>query len=658
MITAAHIHSSVRGLFFFAFFNTFFSLVCLYPFFTSGAPFRSGMNEFHSFLWLALFLLTVAAGKYSMEQKRISLNRNALILFLISGATFLLLYVFCRFQGALWTSSALLPSAFIAGMCSALFVRLTPSREKLHLYELGGATLSALLLFSFTDRISGRPVFLLLTAAFFFFTFEVLLFLFPLLMKKRQRYLFVFFISLLLILLLYSFLVSVFLCCVRSSSEPLSENDFIRQIAVVSGLQPDKRAIRVLLLSPPGTSSESVSTFPLTNKFTLLPLSDSADPFTLLGNCPFNYDLILMIPPEPGTFSANRLYTPDFFLTLRNHLSPDGVLGVVIPEFSGARYRRDRLFEIRGIVAATLRRVFPKVRLSPGGSYLLLCGGENVSNDLQELNERAGKLLSSSDYLPDNLMLLLNTPEEMDQKNRSFSEYSVTAKENQSFPPPLLTSVLRGMPEIDLTPLGAVSDFYRRSAVFWGGWMIVFWLLMRYFLSGGLKKKRTCLTFENGFFAGGVFASALLLAQIKSTSLYSDGWLLAAIFFFFTFWGLAASGGNPVFSRAVYLFSALLPLLTTGAFLFDFPGEEQISFAAMAATGFCLGLSAGEIQGYSSHLFFGFSFGILLLILSVFPFYGLWFCAGILVLTRIPGIVTKNMKKEFEFSRLQPKIPE
>gem|GEM_PF-2943381 len=614
------------------------------------------MNEFYSFLWLALFLLTAAMGKYSMEQKRVSLKRNLSIFLLLSCFTFFLIHIFSRFHGTIWTCSAVLPPGFIAGMCSAMFARRTFNYRKLHLFELGGATLSAFVIFFFADRIPGRPAFLLLISAFLFFILEIFLFLFPVMRKNTHRFLFILFMAILTAGILFSFLVSSFLCCARPAVQQSSEDDYQLQIAVLSGLQPDKRAIRVMLLSHPGLPVKSMSSFPLTNKLTHLPLSVFSDPFVLLGGCPFNYDLILLMPPEPGTFAANRLYTPDFFLLLKSHLAPDGVLGVIVPEFTGAQYRKDRLFEIRGIVAATLRRLFPKVRLAPGGVHLLICGGDNVSNDLQELNERAGKLLRNSDFLPYNLLLLLNTSEEMQERNRSFAEYSVTAKQNLSFPPPLLTSFLRGTPEIDRTPLGALADFYRRVAVFWGTGLIVLWLVLRYFLSGGLEKKRICLTFENGFFTGTMFTATLLLTQMQTATLYSNGWLLSAIFFFFTFWGLASSGGKPTFSRGVYLFSAVLPPVVFGAFFVHFPGEELISYALIAATGFCLGQSAGEIQGRSSHLFFGFSTGIFFLMLSVFPFYGLWFCTGILILTRIPGIITKNMEKEFDFSGFQPKI--
>ena len=153
-----------------------------------------------------------------------------------------------------------------------------------------------------------------------------------------------------------------------------------------------------------------------------------------------------------------------------------------------------------------------------------------------------------------------------------------------------------------------------------------------------------------------MFTATLLLTQVQSAALYTNGWLLSALFFFFTFCGLASSGGKPAFSRGVYLFSAILPPLVFGAFFVHFPGEELIPYGLIAAAGFCLGQSSGEIQGRSSHLFSGFSAGIIFLLLSVFPFYGLMFCTGILILTRIPGIITKNMEKEFDFSSSPLKI--
>ncbi|HOW85281.1 MAG TPA: methyltransferase [Candidatus Aminicenantes bacterium] len=103
------------------------------------------------------------------------------------------------------------------------------------------------------------------------------------------------------------------------------------------------------------------------------------------------YDAILLNLPEPATAQVNRYYTREFFAEARARLSPDGVLGFVVP--SAENYISAPLGEFLSSIAATLRGVFPNVRAVPGEHCVFLASAGPLSLDPAALSasiERRG----------------------------------------------------------------------------------------------------------------------------------------------------------------------------------------------------------------------------------------------------------------------------
>jgi spermidine synthase len=76
------------------------------------------------------------------------------------------------------------------------------------------------------------------------------------------------------------------------------------------------------------------------------------------------YDLVLVLNAAPSSASSNRYFTRDFYLQVREHLSPDGVF---CTQVSGAsNYLGREVGGYAGSVYRTLQAVFPHVAIVPG----------------------------------------------------------------------------------------------------------------------------------------------------------------------------------------------------------------------------------------------------------------------------------------------------
>ncbi len=91
------------------------------------------------------------------------------------------------------------------------------------------------------------------------------------------------------------------------------------------------------------------------------------------------YDAVLLHLPEPATAQINRYYTREFFLQVRERLTPDGVFGFVVP--SAENYISPSLGQFLASLAATLRGVFPNVRAVPGENCVFLASAGPLSID-------------------------------------------------------------------------------------------------------------------------------------------------------------------------------------------------------------------------------------------------------------------------------------
>lgn len=98
------------------------------------------------------------------------------------------------------------------------------------------------------------------------------------------------------------------------------------------------------------------------------------------------YDVIILNLPEPATAQINRFYTREFFVLARSRLAPGGVFSFVVPSSEdslGADLRR-----FLSSLNATLRAVFPVVRVVPGNTNVFLASSAPLTLDPNTLEKR------------------------------------------------------------------------------------------------------------------------------------------------------------------------------------------------------------------------------------------------------------------------------
>ncbi len=98
------------------------------------------------------------------------------------------------------------------------------------------------------------------------------------------------------------------------------------------------------------------------------------------------YDVIILNLPEPATAQINRFYTRQFFVLARSRLAPGGVFSFVVPSSEdslGADLRR-----FLSSLHATLRAVFPVVRVVPGNTNVFLASSAPLVLDPNTLERR------------------------------------------------------------------------------------------------------------------------------------------------------------------------------------------------------------------------------------------------------------------------------
>ncbi len=88
------------------------------------------------------------------------------------------------------------------------------------------------------------------------------------------------------------------------------------------------------------------------------------------GRASEQYDAVILSLPEPGTAQINRFYTREFLGEVRAILKPEtGVLGLQIP--SSETYLGEELRRLNAVLYRTLREVFPRTALLPGGQMII-----------------------------------------------------------------------------------------------------------------------------------------------------------------------------------------------------------------------------------------------------------------------------------------------
>ena len=100
------------------------------------------------------------------------------------------------------------------------------------------------------------------------------------------------------------------------------------------------------------------------------------------------FDLIILNLPAAATLSINRYFTKEFFLLVRDALTPGGVVGVKIS--GGENFMSGELHRIGASVFQTLESVFSSIGIKPGDATWLL-----ASNRANVLTQDAAELVSS-----------------------------------------------------------------------------------------------------------------------------------------------------------------------------------------------------------------------------------------------------------------------
>ncbi len=123
------------------------------------------------------------------------------------------------------------------------------------------------------------------------------------------------------------------------------------------------------------------------------------------------YDVILLNVGEPVSIQMNRFFTVEHFRLLKDHLTTDGLLSFsvsVAPEMLGQAQAR-----LIGSLNATLRAVFPRVRLVMGGEGARFMAGlaeGALETDAIALSSRAQRYGLSLQYVNDAALQDLFSP--------------------------------------------------------------------------------------------------------------------------------------------------------------------------------------------------------------------------------------------------------
>ena len=100
------------------------------------------------------------------------------------------------------------------------------------------------------------------------------------------------------------------------------------------------------------------------------------------------YDVVIADLPDPGTFQLNRFYTAEFFADVKRILRPGGVLGFSLGQYDN--YVSDRLGDLIATAHHTLRGVFGRVIILPGGQVFFLASDGPLDADIAGRIEAAG----------------------------------------------------------------------------------------------------------------------------------------------------------------------------------------------------------------------------------------------------------------------------
>ena len=450
-----------------------------------------------------------------------------------------------------------------------------------------------------------------------------------------------------------------------------------RLSALTTGIQPDKKRIRVLLIcnefsglpeafaSMPITASIDVvardkELLDLSTGLDIMPPESSRfrvvidDPVHFIDSTFHVYDVIFVEPPLPQNLDADRLFSYEFYKDAYRHLADGGVFATALPAPYG--YTRESIAELHGITAATMRKVFPKVIFAPGTTQIAIGGGMNITSDLDTLDARAAGLMAETGFFPEGLLVILHSQVEQQAQTQKIIGRSIVSESNRLFSAPLLINYWRRHPVFTQVPpaehiLRGLDHclFYRQWII---GGILLLYLLLRYVASTSVTRKCLFFSLENGFYLGGLFTLSMFLFQTGYGTLYRMLGAFAGVLCIAVASGLLlpdrASSLRLWLKRLSILPPALLSvsLLTEGFLPFGVPG--LLLFFAGLSGGVVLHETIRRTETANSPVTLwsmelaGAASGILLAAFLVIADHGFIFCIALLMLSRVAHLFAKS----------------
>lgn len=329
------------------------------------------------------------------------------------------------------------------------------------------------------------------------------------------------------------------------------EQELVYPAAVFAAMQPERANLKVMLISSPFSSLlKALSGLPVISKVDFLSLNrELIDTSEKLGIIPRGdkkiaiirrdprayleelsiknnelYDLIILMDAEPDTISGNRFFTEEFFNLVSGHLKAYGVFVTCMDSGGGAAAN-----VLNASIIKTLRKVFPKIAITPGENKLIAAGSSNVTAVFARLDARIGKYMRNFKEFPQGMMSVIFSQSEQISQSQEIEKSGEYVEENRDARPVLPFYYLRyrsGM----FSGFGVIGKFTEWCFNKWFFiliWALSLYILVRFILARNIIRYLSFASFENGLYAMGLELLLLFIYQNRCGTLYGD--LAAAI---------------------------------------------------------------------------------------------------------------------------------
>ena len=362
--------------------------------------------------------------------------------------------------------------------------------------------------------------------------------------------------------------------------------------AVFAAMQPERANLKVLLISSPFSNLlKALSRLTVISKIDFLSLDrELIDTSEKLGIIPRNekkidiiradprayleersrkdnelYDLIILMDAEPDTLSGNRFFTEEFFNLVSTHLKAYGVFVTCMSSSRGYSGAATNVFNAS--IIKTLRKVFPKIAITPGENKLIAAGSSNVTAVFTKLDARIGKYMKAFKEFPQGMMSVIFSQSEQMSESQEIEKSAEYAEENRDSRPVLPFYYLRykaGILSGDIQNPGAITKFIEwcfNKWLFILIWALSLYILVRFILARNIVRYLSFASFENGLYAMGLELLLLFIYQNRCGALYGDLAAAIGIFIGGTALGAWVSREYINLKKTIMIMSFLIPLL-------------------------------------------------------------------------------------------------